>query len=284
MLEVSRHTTYAEDAVEALDRLDDDVRRGVEMVGGYTGRLNLLFMSAVDRVGHQAVVDPRAEARESWLGLVFALDVGMAIFTVASAEKGSDLTCRIGEQEYLLTATGPVSYASPQNWLTTLWLAITARDGGALQHLANVPAEALGAGTAPEYLHDMVRMFQLFLHREPGVEAALNAALRNSDPAQLPEGIRDYTTHISFPIMTLFHHLLQEGNEQQFNDALAEALQQHKTYWSTDDEREESPLGYIALGPLALAAMAHDTGTQITVTSDYLPTGLLNGTTRIENA
>lgn len=248
-------------------------------------QLSMLFRFALRRFGHRAVVHSRASSRETWLSLMFALDVGLAIFEVATAEKGAKMSRRIGDEEYLLTGTGPVYYATPRDWLTTLWLAIAARDEQALQLLAAVPAETLRTESVPlEYLHDMVRMFQLFLRREPGVDMALNAALRNSAPSQLPEGIREYAMRISFPQMTLFHYLFQEDAEQQFNDALAEALRLHNTYWTADAERHDSPLGYLALGPLALAIVARDTGTTIEVESEYMPANLLDGTARLENA
>lgn len=73
----------------------------------------------------------------------------------------------------------------------------------------------------------------------------------------------------------MFHHIINSGREQRFNDALAEALQLYKGFWSTE-ENEETPNGYVAIGPLGLASVAHDIGVPIEVQSEYLPQYLVN--------
>ncbi|GLZ29448.1 hypothetical protein Lesp02_16380 [Lentzea sp. NBRC 105346] len=87
---------------------------------------------------------------------------------------------------------------------------------------------------------------------------------------------------IVFPWLELFNHLGEEGQEQQFNNALAEALTLHKEHWTATPESTDNPLGYIALGPLALACVARDTGTQIEVESEYLAAKLLDRTWVLE--
>ncbi|MEU8784799.1 immunity 49 family protein [Streptomyces sp. NPDC048637] len=59
-------------------------------------------------------------------------------------------------------------------------------------------------------------------------------------------------------------------DHEGFNQALAEALELHKAYWSRED-RSDDIVGYLALGPLAMACLAYDAGIPIEVESEYLP-------------
>ncbi|MEU4504031.1 immunity 49 family protein [Streptomyces sp. NPDC024089] len=59
------------------------------------------------------------------------------------------------------------------------------------------------------------------------------------------------------------------------NQALAEALELHKAYWSTP-ERSGDIAGFLALGPLAIACLAYDAGFPVEVESEYLPVRLLD--------
>ncbi|MFI9817839.1 immunity 49 family protein [Saccharothrix variisporea] len=285
MVEVERHKTYPNASKRAIRQLAEDVAEGVEKVQRYSDALNLQFLAAQSLLGHRTVVDPRGAERETWLALRTALDTGAAVFTVAAAEKGALVRVRLGDETVTASGTGPVYYSTAENWLTTLWLAVVARDQAVLDTLTAFPLDVLRAsGSEPAYLVDMVRLFQLFFRREDGVGAALGAALSGSTPGALGDGEeRETADLLRFPQLTLVHYLLKDDAEAEFNDALAEALRAHNTYWSKTEERRASPVGYLALGPLALATIAQDAGTTIAVTSDYLPAALLDGTTRVEN-
>ena len=110
------------------------------------------------------------------------------------------------------------------------------------------------ASEEPEYVFLTVDMFQKFTLQQQGVHEALNAALKATDPSENDPMHR----------------------EDQLNQALAEALELYREFWSTE-ENEESPNGYVAIGPLGLASVAHDAGVPIEVTSEYLPQHLHNG-------
>jgi hypothetical protein len=80
--------------------------------------------------------------------------------------------------------------------------------------------------------------------------------------------------NILYPPINLFHRSVRK-DEADFNQALVEALELHKAYWTADEDRANDPEGRIALGPLAVACLAYDGGIPIEVESDYLPKHLL---------
>ncbi|MGW7252981.1 Imm49 family immunity protein [Streptomyces sp. NPDC054834] len=77
-----------------------------------------------------------------------------------------------------------------------------------------------------------------------------------------------------YPPINLRYRFVSQG-PAKFNEALAQAVQFHKAYWTADSEREESGDGDIALAPLALACLGYDAGRPIEVESEYLPEHLL---------
>ncbi|WRZ61862.1 immunity 49 family protein [Streptomyces sp. NBC_01294] len=60
-----------------------------------------------------------------------------------------------------------------------------------------------------------------------------------------------------------------------FNEALVQALELHKAYWTVDEQRAEKPVGHLALAPLALACFAFDGKMPVQVESGYMPHHLL---------
>ncbi|MGW2181214.1 immunity 49 family protein [Streptomyces sp. NPDC001732] len=82
------------------------------------------------------------------------------------------------------------------------------------------------------------------------------------------------TSKILYPPLELFHRY-QRQEAQQFNAALVDALTWHEEYWTTNEARCLSSDGLVALGPLAIACMAHDADMPIEVEFEYLPMALL---------
>jgi len=58
---------------------------------------------------------------------------------------------------------------------------------------------------------------------------------------------------------------------------LAEALAQHKKYWSSKAKLRQETIGFVSLPLLGLAALAWDRGLRFRVESDYLPWSWVTG-------
>jgi hypothetical protein len=108
--------------------------------------------------------------------------------------------------------------------------------------------------------------------RRPDTGARLEAAVRATDPARVSPDALPYVLDVVVPEMSLLAALLGPGD---FAPALARAVARHKHHWSGEEAR--SPLGWIALGPTALAAFAHDRGLPTEVDSDFVPRRLVEG-------
>lgn len=279
MVEVSRHEVDPDWSAKSLEKIERRIAETVDSLPNVrTIALSGLMRDALSHLGHRSAVDPLGSNGDTWDSLCFAAEVGAAIYTVATAEEGATVEITLQGKQIPVTATGPVYFASGGTWLTTNYLAAIARDVAKTQLLSDVPLDVLrGSGSEePEYVFLMVDMFQKFNLQQHGVHEALNAALKATDPNEIDPMHREHVRVVAFPQLNMFHNIINAGREEQFNQSLAEALELYKELWSSE-ENEESPNGYIAIGPLGLASVAHDAGIPIDVESEYLPRYLYNG-------
>lgn len=152
-----------------------------------------------------------------------------------------------------------------------------ARDVKSLEMLVDVPTSVLrrSSTTFPEYRYRFVDAMREFYCGRPSPDL-LMAALEATDPDKYDLFDVDYALNIAVSEMQLVLRLMT-ANRDGFNRDLAAALERHRDYYRKSEDRSRDPDGFIALGPLALAAIAHDSGWPIDVESDYLPKRLLRG-------
>ena len=74
----------------------------------------------------------------------------------------------------------------------------------------------------------------------------------------------------------MFYYVLRR-DEEKFNNAFAQALEQHQKYWTANSERIDEPEGFVALAPLAIAVLARSVGLSVTVESEYAPRNFVEG-------
>lgn len=99
----------------------------------------------------------------------------------------------------------------------------------------------------------------------------LLATMRTSAPEALTRAPKDFVNLIDYQPVALFHRLVT-GDHDAFAEALAEALAHHGDYWGDSTE----PRARVALGPLAMASLAHDQGFPVAPKQPYLPTYLVD--------
>ncbi|MFF5093313.1 MULTISPECIES: immunity 49 family protein [Actinosynnema] len=241
--------------------------------------LNMLMNTAWARLGHSFAVDPRGASGDTWDSALFACQVGEAIFKVASADEGVPVEVELGDQVVRTTGAGPSHYSNAGQWVTSVWLAYVTMNEPLIQRLIAVPEELLRASKedVPEYLYALAEVIRRFSRSGSSAAEAINAALRATDPAVVPELMRTYALKIVVPVLGIFQEIGDRDSER-FNLALEEALVQHREYWTATDEEESDPVGFFALGPLALTVFANAVRIPVTVESEYLPHHVAAGT------
>lgn len=184
---INRHEVDADWSARTQAEIERRIEEAIDSLPNVrTTALSTLMRDALSHLGHRCAVDPKGSNGDTRDSLCFAAEVGAAIYTVATAEEGKAVEITLRGKQIPVTATGPVYFASGGTWLTTNYLAAITRDEAKTQLLSEVPLD-----------------------------------VRRSSGSEEP----DYTSQIAFPQLELFHHLSNEGHEEQFNTALAKALE-----------------------------------------------------------
>ncbi|MGZ3144430.1 immunity 49 family protein [Lentzea chajnantorensis] len=275
---MQRHPTDAEWAEEQLEYYVTVVPEGAPSVEQSTERLSVLHPAALSRLGYATVLDPTAENLTTWDAVVQAMQVTTGIFAAAGATEGT-VEWLIGERTVQIPATGPVHYANFKRWLDAFWLAAIVRDKKCLDLLASFPLDIIKESVGQYEESDALwaRALQMFTKSEPGMAEALAEAMAATDPERLRVSTPDYALRLAFPVMNAFLNMVRSNHEREFNEALVQALEQFKAYWTENSELADNPRGFVALAPLGLACIAKDSGLNVEVESDYLPKHLLLG-------
>ncbi|MFF6824064.1 Imm49 family immunity protein [Streptomyces longwoodensis] len=272
---IPRHGAPSPEDEPYADGLGEDLAESLERLERSPGSIDFTFDTALLHLQARCAPDPRAAKLETWEAVVTALQLGSAMFTATGVSEGT-VQCRIAHRMRTIPALGPRSYADAGNWLTTFWLAVVCRDQKRMSQLCEIPLDRLRSpdGAYDEYVYHWVDTLQAYWLQRPGLVEKLTATLQTSHPDAVTVAPRDLVQNILYPPINLFYRFVRK-DEAGFNQALAEALELHKAYWTADEDRAEDPSGALALGPLALACLAHDGGIPIEVESDYLPKHLL---------
>jgi len=276
MTTVPRHPIDESTAWEEIEDLSPDVVTYLDRVGTKPAALKNLQQTTLLLTQWRTVVDPVAEQQETWEDLRIAAQAATAVFTAADAAEGEAIETVVAKP-VRFTATGPTSAANPGAWLNAAWLAVIDRNDELIQRLCAVSPETLrAAGTEHDtYMDPWVETVRTFLaHREVPPEL-FGAAMDGTDPdnARLtPPGV---LLRLVYPPIKTFYYLLRR-DQAQFTAALTDAVEQHRAFWSAPGVAD-SPDGFLALAPLAIAVLARSVGMSVDVESEYLPRNFVNG-------
>ncbi|MCF1596041.1 immunity 49 family protein [Streptomyces muensis] len=258
--------------MESLVRSTED---DVDMLVGHPHTFNLALNSALRNAKAHCASDSDAAVIETWEAWVAAMQIGSALFRSATSPDPT-VDCLISGKVRTIPSTGPASHANAGNWLTAFYLALVCREQRRLTELSDVPISLLRESGAvyDEYIYDWVDALQTYWKQGPSLGVKLVAAIKGTDPEVLRVADRSLMLRVLYPPLNLFYRLVR-GDSERFNIELVKALEWHKEYWTAEGSRAAQVNGLVALGPLAMACLAHDGGVAIEVESGYIPKYLL---------
>ncbi|MFJ8538577.1 immunity 49 family protein [Streptomyces sp. NPDC093591] len=271
---VPRHNVPADRvrSVESLVKSTEDV---VDMVVEHPHTFNLALNSAVRSAKAHCALDANAALIETWEAWVAAMQIGSALFRSAASPEAT-VDCLISGKVRTIPSTGPASYADAGNWLTAFYLALVCREEGRLTALSNVSISLLRESGAvyDEYIYDWVDTLQTYWKQGSALGDKLVAAIKGTDPEVLQVADRSLMLRVLYPPLNLFYRVVR-GDGERFNVELVKALESHNEYWTAEESKAAQVSGLVALGPLAMACLAYDSGIAIEVESGYIPKYLL---------
>ncbi|MFH8470512.1 immunity 49 family protein [Streptomyces sp. NPDC017936] len=223
-----------------------------------------------------------ADAAElgTWEAWVTAMQIGSALFATTLVREGT-VDCRIGDRVLALPATGPAPHATARAWLDAFCLALVCREAARLRTLAMVPTADLRRAGPDEddYLFHWIDTLQGYFGDVPvdDVVPRLVATMETSHPQVATRTPADFLNLVDYQPVAVFHRVLT-GQQDLFPGVLAEALAHHARYYDGSSD----PRRHVALGPLAMACLAHERGFPVDTASPHLPKHLVLGSWRGE--
>jgi hypothetical protein len=198
-----------------------------------------------------------------------------ALFSLARGA-GGPLDAPVGTDEAVhLSGVVDASTAHGQAWLQGFWCALAVRDLESLLLLAATPVALLRASPSKgdEHLYLTAVALRAWVTGDPATEERFVEALEATDPNAATLAGVDYALDVRVPELELIFGLL-DRDAPAFEASLVKALELHVRYWSASSRRDD-PDAMLALGSLALAAEAHDSGVPFDVQSPYIPAAVI---------
>ncbi|MFI7010939.1 immunity 49 family protein [Streptomyces sp. NPDC050145] len=227
------------------------------------------FTDAVLLAQASAEADPDADRVETWDAWVAALQLGTALFTETKA-----VTLMLGDTEHTVPATGTEVRGDARAWLDAFYLTLVTRERDRTTRLCEVPLDTLrAAGPVDDYVLHWIDTLQSHWLRRPtdDVVTKLVTTMERSHPEASTRTPKDFLDLVDYQPVALFHRLLTQDHEA-FGETLTAALGHHARYWGDS----AAPGARVALGPLALACLAHDMDFPLDMDRPYLPKYLLD--------
>ncbi|MDJ0463803.1 immunity 49 family protein [Streptomyces sp. H27-C3] len=228
------------------------------------------FSSALTLGLARCAADPQGAHIDTWDAWAVAVQLGSALFTGAQPQQ-----CSLGE-DFLrqLPALAAEPPADAHAWLDALYLAVVCRQRDRISRLCQVPLQTLRQDdSVDEYVLHWIDTLQTYFSESPvdDVVAKLLTTMQASMPENLTRAPKDFVNCVDYQPVALFHRLIARDPDA-FAETLAEALADHGRYWGDS----AAPRAQVALGPLAVASLAHDQGFPVVSKQPYLPLYLLN--------
>ncbi|MER6990825.1 immunity 49 family protein [Saccharopolyspora hirsuta] len=253
------------------------------MIEEFSGNIGVLpnfalqiAKQSMTRTEYLLLQDPAAENESTNSSLLLAAQAGSAFFAAANTDE-EEFNYVVGSQ-LSIKSIRPTSNHDPANWLNALWASVICRARHLVDDLCQFPVETLrsAGGTFDEYMYAWVEALQTYFRGEDELYPKINRSIELTDPDSLQHATPEIALYRYYPTMKLLFNLAA-GKAEQFNADLQESVELHQSFWTANHERSIKPEGFFALGPTALAAVAHDTGMAVGYQSDYLPKHFIDG-------
>jgi len=228
--------------------------------GSIQNAINAFGNAVLADVPHQQIVRYLQHVKE----------FGSANFAFA-CRQGETFDVTINNDTFALTGGPAGAYLHTYVWEKVFYAAVTLRDKKAIEQLIQVPKSVFDNANISADAFDtaLINLMKGLFEPEANMGDLLEAALIAADPNAIASGRRSYVQHILLPLMPVYRCIYTANAQDEFNEAMVEALEAHKKYWKKDKREQQ---GWISLPLMAAASHAYDLkGYQLTVETDYIP-------------
>jgi hypothetical protein len=255
----------------------------------FTGKLHLLseilkrkpenagtlFTQSRNAIGDGIVAK---QSKKDILNLLsVSTDLGINHFR--NAMNSHEVELKMGNEIFSVTTVRDnLSYTDPVYWTKYFYTALLSRDRKAIDELISIPEDFMRKAQIAydEVDFAIVRFLKGLYQPTAKLGNLLQEALILSDPDEHDADRFDYLMYLKVPELNLYLLAFSNDNEG-FNEALFEALENHKKFWSKKDNKNYAE-GWISFPILCACLIAVNSKKYtIDVESDYLPMWLITG-------
>ena len=140
-----------------------------------------------------------------------------------------------------------------------------------LDTLSATPTELLRASSTrgADHVYETVDACKAFWTEDRVASKQILRAMEATDPNKYEFRNPDWVLDVDVPFLALLFHV--HHCDADFEAGLIKALELHKKYWARDASHERNWHGFLALGPLGMAALADIRELPFDVESEYIP-------------
>ncbi|MCP4984936.1 MAG: immunity 49 family protein, partial [Colwellia sp.] len=185
--------------------------------------------------------------------------------------QGETFEVTINNDTFELTGGPAGAYLDTDVWQDVLFSSIILRDKKTIDQLVQVPKSVFDKANlkADSFDTALINLMKGLFKPEANMGDLLEATLIAADPNGIASGRRSYVQNILLPLLPVYRCIYTANAQNEFNDAMVEALKAHKKYWNRDKREQQ---GWVSLPLIAAASHAYDIkGYQLSVETDYIP-------------
>lgn len=269
--EIPTHEFDHPDPVGGLEQVEEVLPIAIENISRIPDNLGAAFDYARERLGLRTALErPPADIVEA---LRTVVELGVALFQRGSV--GPDVTVTLSLDGACFEVPGHNSYYnSAPRWADAVGAAMALSDEQALARLTEFDVRSL-AGSYDDYWNAYAQAVIAFVIQTGDAEALFEQTAASAANAKK---FAERGRRLGVPLARLAQAVVR-GDEQAFNEHLADSLSWYRTLHSRAPDKHEAAL-VMPLAYLGWCARAHDRGLECRVRSGYLPEWLVDGSFR----
>jgi len=268
---IPAHELDYPDSAGALEDLEDGLPIAIENIDRRPDNLGAAFDEVRQVLGFRTAL--KRPLPEIVNGLSSVVELGVALFQRGSEGPGVTVTLSIGGAR--IDVPGHNSYYnSAPRWADAVGAAMALRDQESLARLCEFDVRSF-RGSYDDYLDVYAQAVIAFVTQTGDADGLFEQTAASAAKA---ERFPERGQRLGVPLAHLAQAVVR-GDEQAFNEHLAEALGWYRTLHSRAPDKHNAG-AVVPLPYLGWSARAHDRGLSCRVPSDYLPPSLVDGSFR----
>lgn len=206
--------------------------------------------------------------------LKLALDFGIANF-VSAVLPDEPFEIEYDNKKYSFERKPKTSYTDEGTWIKTFYLALITGSKTHQSILLNIPNISFkSSDIKTDYYHSKLMTFlKSFFNDQIDAEKLLKDAILAIHSPKNSIDTEEYRKYIELPILNVFEAILT--NQENLDYPIEQLLIKHKEFWSNNG-RSMFVQGWVSLPATALIKYAQTKHLKVTITSDYVPSSILN--------